>query len=200
MRRRGIRLVRICLAALVLSVAAGAVGADSNAPPVFRNIRAQYVEFSAGRVPPSTPFFTEQRQAVYLKNFRGKVVLLNFWATWCLPCRIEMPSLDRLQVEMGGKDFTIVAISIDREGLSKVRPYYAKLGLKNLKIYLDPDQRTGYLKSSGKTGGAFPLYSFPISYIIDQKGRVAGYFPGPAKWDSPGTKRLINYYIKHPPK
>ena len=151
------------------------------------------------RIPAEVQFFTESGRAVSLKHFRGKVVLLNFWATWCLPCKIEMRSLDRLQADLGGADFEVVAVSIDREGLAKVKPFFESQGLRRLPIYLDPRQRLGFLGGNRPERGSFALYAFPISYIIDRAGRVVGYFPGPAEWDSPAAKRLMRYYMDRRP-
>ncbi|MDX1541471.1 MAG: TlpA disulfide reductase family protein, partial [Geminicoccaceae bacterium] len=72
-----------------------------------------------------------------LADFRGQVVLLNVWATWCAPCRREMPTLDRLQAELGGPDFQVVALSIDRQGRAAVEEFYEEIGLETLPIYVD---------------------------------------------------------------
>src|SRR5262249_14145992 len=78
-----------------------------------------------------------QGQSRNLADFKGKVVLLNIWATWCGPCRKEMPALDRLQAELGGPDFEVVALSIDRGGMDAVRKFFADIGIRNLAMYLD---------------------------------------------------------------
>src|SRR3970282_1051833 len=72
-----------------------------------------------------------------LENFRGKVVLLNIWTTWCIPCRKEMPTLDRLQARLSGPHFEVVALSIDRAGVEVVEKFYAEIGIRNLPIYID---------------------------------------------------------------
>lgn len=79
----------------------------------------------------------ELGQALTLASFRGRVVLLNIWATWCPPCREEMPTLDHLQGMLGGPDFEVLALSIDRAGLSAVRPFFDRIGVKYLRPYLD---------------------------------------------------------------
>jgi len=73
-----------------------------------------------------------------LADFRGRAILLNVWATWCVPCRKEMPALDRVQQTLGGPEFEVVALSIDRDGARAVKDFYAELELRALRIYVDP--------------------------------------------------------------
>ena len=86
------------------------------------------------RAVPEIHFSDEQGNDLILADFRGRVVLLNIWATWCVPCRKEMPALDRLQAKLGGKDFIVIPLSIDRQGVSPVRRFYQELGLENVGI------------------------------------------------------------------
>jgi thiol-disulfide isomerase/thioredoxin len=90
---------------------------------------------------PETRFQNDQGHDLTLADFRDRVVLLNVWATWCVPCRKEMPSLDRLQVQLGGKDFLVMALSIDREGVAAVKRFYQEVGVERLGIYVDPSGR-----------------------------------------------------------
>jgi thiol-disulfide isomerase/thioredoxin len=124
-----------------------------------------------------------------LSAFRGKVVLLNFWATWCYPCRREMPALDRLQKTLGGSGFEVVALSIDREGAKVVKPFYKELGLRNLAIYLDP---------KWKAQRAFSITRFPTTVLIDKAGREVGRLEGPAEWMTPDARALIRHFIRKP--
>ena len=114
-------------------------------------------------------------RAVSLADFRGKLVLLNIWATWCAPCRREMPTLDRLQAELGGPEFEVVALSIDRKGLEVVSAFYAEIGISRLAAYVD---------GSGKAAGALGIRGMPTTLLIDQDGRELGRLVGPAEWDS----------------
>ena len=113
---------------------------------------------------------------VGLADFRGKAILLNVWATWCAPCRKEMPALDRLQAELGGPDFEVVALSVDRNGLDAVRPFFAEIGIENLDIYLD--QPAAAMKALGVVG-------LPTTLLIDGNGRELQRWLGPKEWDSP---------------
>ena len=136
---------------------------------------------------PLTPILDAKGATMNLSDFRGKVVLLNFWATWCAPCVLEMPSLDRLQAEMGSDKFMVLALSIDSEGLEVVIPFFKKLGLKSLAVFLDP---------KGKATKSFGLRGLPTSYIIDHRGRIAGELMGPAEWDTDEAKALMRYYVE----
>ncbi len=110
-----------------------------------------------------------------LADFRGKIVLLNIWATWCTPCRREMPTLDRLQAGLGGPEFEVVALSIDRKGLQVVSAFYAEIGISHLAAYID---------GSGKAAGALGIRGMPTTLLIDRDGRELGRLVGPAEWDS----------------
>jgi thiol-disulfide isomerase/thioredoxin len=110
-----------------------------------------------------------------LADFRGKAVLLNLWATWCVPCRKEMPALDRLQARLGGPGFEVVALSIDRQGLPVVQAFYAELGLKALAIYVD---------DSGGAVRAVGALGIPTTLLVDAQGREIGRAIGAKEWDA----------------
>ena len=111
-----------------------------------------------------------------LADFRGKVVLLNIWATWCLPCRKEMPTLDRLQATLGGPDFEVVALSIDRGGPEVVRKFFADIGVKNLAIHINPSNEAAF---------TLAVAGLPTTLLIDREGQELGRLVGPAEWDTP---------------
>lgn len=117
-----------------------------------------------------------------LADFRGKQVLLNIWATWCGPCREEMPTLDRLQTRLGGPDFEVVALSIDREGVDVIRDFYAELGLKALRIYMDPSTMTTINLN---------VQGVPTTLLLDRDGREIGRYAGPAEWDGEAAVNAI---------
>jgi thiol-disulfide isomerase/thioredoxin len=111
-----------------------------------------------------------------LSDFHGKVVLLNLWATWCAPCRKEMPALDRLQQALGGPDFEVVALSLDNGGPAVVRQFYDQIGIRALGIYVDSAmEATGKLRALG----------VPTTLLLDREGRERWRKTGPAEWDSP---------------
>ena len=138
------------------------------------------------RVLPAIRFADEKERAMTLQDFRGKFVLLNFWATWCAPCREEMPTLDRLQAELGGPDFEVAALSIDRGVPIVVRTYYDEIGIKALRIYID---------QSGEASSALGVNGIPATLLIDRAGRELGRKIGPAEWDSPEVITLIQGYL-----
>ena len=111
-----------------------------------------------------------------LSEFRGKVVLLNVWATWCATCRKEMPALDRLQQMLGGPAFEVVALSINSGGAAIVRQFYADIGIRSLAVYVDPT-----MEASGK----LRTIGIPTTLLLDREGRERWRKTGPAEWDSP---------------
>ena len=121
-----------------------------------------------------------------LADFKGKAVLLNVWATWCSPCRKEMPTLDRLQGKLGGKDFEVVALSIDRDGPDVVRKFFQELGVRNLALYIDPT-----MDAQSK----LELIGVPTTLLIDRDGREVARYTGVAEWDRPEVIDTIERYM-----
>lgn len=117
-----------------------------------------------------------------LAAFRGRVVLLNVWATWCPPCREEMPTLDRLQAALGGPGFEVVALSIDHGGLPVVRDFFDGTRIKHLQPYLD---------TFGDAQSNLAVTGVPLTLLIDREGREIGRKLGPAVWDNPRMVQLI---------
>lgn len=123
---------------------------------------------------------------VELASWKGRVVLVNLWATWCLPCRKEMPSLDRLQKTLGGPDFEVVALSLDKGSAEKPAAFLKEVGADALALYHDPSTRTA---------NALKVLGMPTTILIDRQGREVGRLLGPAEWDSPDALRLIRAVI-----
>jgi len=122
-----------------------------------------------------------------LADWSGKTVLLNLWATWCAPCRAEMPALDRLQAALGGKDFDVVTINVDTANAGdKPKTFLADIGVKALGFQSDPS--LGVFKALQKIGRSRGL---PTTMLIDAKGCEIGTMYGPAGWDQPDGQRLI---------
>lgn len=114
-----------------------------------------------------------------LSAFRGKAVLVNLWATWCAPCRHEMPALDRLQQKFGGADFEVVAINIDTRNTEKAAAFLDEIGVKSLALYADPTAKIFQdLKSVGRAFG------MPTTILLDARGCELAYLAGPAEWSS----------------
>ena len=128
----------------------------------------------------------EKGQPVDLgERLKGKVVVLNFWATWCAPCIQELPTLDKLQADLGSDKFAVVVVSVDLRGMEKVGPFWAEKGYKNLAIRLD--QRGSMMRAFGTRG-------LPTTFLVDHEGNVVGYLEGHADWASDEAKALVRYY------
>lgn len=138
---------------------------------------------------PPFDFTDASGAAKSLADWKGKVVLLNIWATWCVPCREEMPALDKLQAELGGKDFDVVAVNIDRGQSDKPKAFLAETGATHLRLHTDP---------TGKLFAALKAVGMPATLLIDRQGREIGRLVGPANWDSPEAIALIKAAIAAP--
>lgn len=138
---------------------------------------------------PVLQFADAEGRDLSLADFRGKVVLLNVWATWCTPCRREMPTLDRLQAKLGGSDFEVLALSVDAQGIAAIEPFFDEIGVKALRIYID---------RTGKAAQALSIVGLPTTLLIDRMGRERGRMVGPAEWDSTETIELIRRYLSEP--
>jgi thiol-disulfide isomerase/thioredoxin len=121
-----------------------------------------------------------------LADFRGRAVLLNVWATWCVPCRAEIPALDKLQTEKGGKDFEVVAVNVDTARLERRGAFLDGIGVKALARYADPSGDA--FETLRRDGQALGL---PVSLLIDRDGCEVASVAGPLRWDSADAKALI---------
>ena len=121
-----------------------------------------------------------------LADFQGKTILLNLWATWCVPCRKEMPALDALQAKLGSDRFEVVAVNIDTRNLDKPKTWLQEVGITKLGYYADPSAKVFQdLKAIGKAFG------MPTTLLIDPQGCELGALAGPAEWASDDAVRLI---------
>jgi thiol-disulfide isomerase/thioredoxin len=182
------------LALLLAPVVLEGAVADTAAPPIFLSSSGQFTLLKPISPAPDVSIRTLDGSEASLRQFRGKVVLLNFWATWCGPCVHELPSLDRLAVKKDDR-LEVLAVSIDRDGAAAVAPFVRDHHLAHLAIYLDPEQRLGSLTMGHAAAGALRLWGLPISYLIDKEGHVIGYITGAADWDSPEAQRFLRYFI-----
>jgi thiol-disulfide isomerase/thioredoxin len=155
-------------------------GAAAQAPPGFI-LREQ------ARPVPEIQFEDQARAPLHLSDFRGKVLLLNLWATWCAPCRREMPTLDRLQATLARPDFQVVALSVDRDGVPAVAAFYEELGVEALAIYVDSS--TSAMRALGALG-------LPTTLLLNRDGNEIGRLLGPAEWDSPEMVAFVRDYLE----
>ena len=140
-----------------------------------------FIMHEAPRPLPEIAFQDGNGQALTLDAFDGRTVLLNLWATLCVPCREEMPTLDALEAELGSPGFEVVALSIDRAGPEVVRTFFAEIGIEHLGLYIDTSMQASFdLVAPG----------IPTTLLIDGEGRELGRLIGPAEWD---TKEMIAF-------
>ncbi|MHB1304724.1 MAG: TlpA family protein disulfide reductase [Acidiphilium sp.] len=169
--RRGFLALAASGAALGLPRAGAA--AVPNAPPLY---------ITTPKPLPAFKFSNASGRLLTLADFHGKFVLLNIWATWCIPCRKEMPALDRLQTRLGGPHFEVVPVSIDTGGLEAVRKFYSRIKIEHLGMFLDP---------SGSAMQALDLEGVPTSFLIDPNGNQIGRETGAVVWDSPSAVEFL---------
>lgn len=131
---------------------------------------------------PSLAFTDQEETPLTLEVWRGKVVLLNIWATWCGPCRREMPTLDHLQAVLGSDRFEVVALSIDRAGVGVVRDFFNEIEIRNLEIFID---------ESGTAARDLQIFGLPATILISPEGEELGRLIGPAEWD---TLEMIDFF------
>jgi thiol-disulfide isomerase/thioredoxin len=175
------------VAALPVAKTAAPVVAQASPPvaglnPLSQGEMAKFVFKKEPEPMPEIAFVDGTGAAKTLKDFKGKVVLLNLWATWCLPCRKEMPALDRLQAALGSDKFEVVALSLDRAGIEASRKFLDGIKIANLKLYVDPTARMN---------GPLKIFGMPTTILIDAEGREVGRLLGEAEWDSEDAKKLI---------
>jgi len=139
---------------------------------------------------PELRFVDGDGRVLTFADFRGKTVLLNIWATWCEPCIREMPALDRLQTELTGPDFEVVALSIDYGGLPAVKDFYQKFGLKALGIYVD---------KMAKARRELNIVGIPTTLLVDRNGQEIGRTTGPEEWDRSDIVKFIRQYLNDKP-
>jgi thiol-disulfide isomerase/thioredoxin len=140
---------------------------------------------------PDLAFNDPDGKPVSLAAFKGKTLLLNVWATWCVPCRAEMPELDKLQGELGSDKFQVVAVNIDTSRPERPKKFFEDAGVKALTLYADPKANIFYeLKQAGKALG------LPVTMLIDPEGCQLGLMNGPAAWRSADGKALVTKAVE----
>jgi thiol-disulfide isomerase/thioredoxin len=207
-----LRLISVAATVAVLAVLAGVYGIDrlrSNpadaacqptvdaaariAPLVHGEVAALAVAHTPFRVP-DLAFKDAAGRDRTLADWRGRTVLLNLWATWCVPCRKEMPALDKLEGDLGGPHFEVVAVNIDTRDPEKPLAFLKEVGVTRLAYYSDPSARVFEdLKTAGKAFG------MPTTLIIDGSGCEIGNMAGPAEWASADGVKLVSAAIADQP-
>jgi thiol-disulfide isomerase/thioredoxin len=192
-RRFGFALPTLGLAVIIIALAAVASGLGRSplAPALAASETVEPKDFTWHDKPidaPATVFKDANDMNKTLTDFGGKVLIVNFWATWCAPCVKEMPALDRLNAKLGGKDFQVIAINQERNGPKIAKPFAEKQGWK-LPLYLDP--ATGFYRDA-KLGG------LPTTLIVGKDGKELGRIAGEVVWDSPAVEKMVQDLIRKP--
>lgn len=159
---------------------------EIRSPPVLEGRYGSFKPLTETKRLPEATFFDESDTPVSLDQFRGKVVLVNFWATWCPPCLKEMPSLDELQAHFAEQAFEVVAICSKCGSIDDIRGFFETRDIRNLRIYTDPELQI--LPLLGVRG-------LPTSILLGPEGKELGRLEGDAEWASPEAKQLIEYYL-----
>lgn len=169
---------------LILYTALAALANAAQAGPVdLEAARAGGLELVAADAPVSEAVFTDPDGNEHqLSDYKGKAVLLNFWATWCAPCREEMPALNDLQKTLGGDEFQVVTIASGRNPLPAINKFYAEAGLDALPVLLDPRQ---------KLSREFGVLAMPATILIDADGHEIARLLGPADWSSKAALQVV---------
>jgi thiol-disulfide isomerase/thioredoxin len=158
--------------------------------PLARSELAAVRPADEARKLPDLAFHDASGQPKTLSDWRGRTVLLNLWATWCVPCRKEMPALDALQEKLGGPDFEVVAVNIDTRNLDKPKTWLGEAGVSHLSYYSDSDAKVFQdLKSAGKAIG------MPTTLLVDPNGCEIASLAGPAEWASADGLKLVSAAI-----
>jgi thiol-disulfide isomerase/thioredoxin len=201
---RRVALIAAAVAAGALIAVAGVYGiggltrnaGDPACKPTF-NLASKISPFAKGEVAAVTPaakplllpdlaFHDASGTAKKLSDWRGRTVLLNLWATWCVPCRKEMPALDQLQAKLGDKDFEVVAVNIDTRDLEKPKTWLKEAGIKSIGYF--SDEKAKVFQDLKLVGRAFGM---PTSILVDPAGCEIATLSGPAEWAGEDAVRLV---------
>jgi thiol-disulfide isomerase/thioredoxin len=131
---------------------------------------------------PDIAFLAEDGSEARMDDAKAAVTVVNFWATWCPPCRKEMPSLDRLHTAVSGDGIAVIAINIERKGLAKARAFYDKIGIEHLDVLAD---------QANALPPRLGIIGYPVTLVLDAQGREIARMQGDAEWDAPEAQDLL---------
>lgn len=166
-------MIKFCLILSVAAMLAVTSAQGAAAPKEFQALQ--------GIVAPKIQFWSSGGKQLSIDNFKGKVVILNLWATWCAPCIKEMPSLDRLSARLDNEKAVVVAVSQDKGGVAIAKQFIDRIGVENLVVYADP---------SGKLSRDLGVRGLPTTFIVTPDGTITSRVEGPTDWD---TLQITNY-------
>ena len=166
--------------------------ATARQPPRFAGPSSQFVQIDPPEEAGSLVLTDLAGKTRPLSAYRGKAVLLNFWASWCPPCRRELPILRRLQARAIREPFVVLPVSLDKS-VATVKTYLDRLGLADLASFIDAEGTVASGPKSAKPT-PFPLYGMPMTYLLDREARSVGYLVGEADWTSVEGLELLRFY------
>ncbi|MDP3341590.1 TlpA disulfide reductase family protein [Frigidibacter sp.] len=176
------RLIRSAVLYTALALGANPAFAAPDLVPFLQGDMRKLVLADEPAAPLDAVVIDAADAEVPLSSYRGKYVLLNFWATWCPPCRAEMPALDRLQAELGGERFAVVTIATGRNPVPAIKDFFASASITHLPMLRDPKQTLARQMA---------VLGLPVTVILDPEGREIARMQGDAHWDGPEAKALI---------
>lgn len=159
--------------------------------PKLAGYVGDYFPFDPPQMLPPIIFAGPNNERHALSELSGKIVLLNFWATWCAPCLAELPDLDQLQAAFSRDQFVVLALCEDAQSIARIQTYYARRNVAVLGGFMDP---------LGSALRAYAVPALPTSFILDRRGHARGILPGAAPWASPEARTLITYYLGENPR
>ncbi len=193
--REDLRPAMTVIASAIILISCNVASADEY-PPVLSNERNQFVILKPTKPAPETRLAGLDGGPVHLGQFSGRIVLLNFWASWCAPCAFEMPTLDALAARLPKDRFAVVAVSLDQDDGRGVRTFLRRHPLHHVTVLLDPHHRLGTLSDDQTSSLGLAVHALPSAYVLDKDGKVRGYLAGPADWNSAEARALIDYYLE----
>jgi thiol-disulfide isomerase/thioredoxin len=183
-------MLRYTLAVLYTALVLGAnpAAADIAAADALRHGDMKKLAFHAEPVAiPQIGLLGMDDSARSLADYKGKWVILNFWATWCPPCRLEMPGLDQLQAQLGGADFVVVPVATGRNPPAAIEKFWAEAGIKNLQTLRDP---------KSELARAMGILGLPVTVILNPDGAEVGRLIGDAEWHSPEAVAMLTALLE----
>ncbi|WP_172298882.1 TlpA disulfide reductase family protein [Pseudoruegeria sp. HB172150] len=182
------RWFRFAVLYTCLGLTANAAGAaDISALEEMREGDMRKLVFAEAEALPEVGFVDEADSPVDFGQFEGKYLLVNFWATWCAPCRLEMPSLAALQEKFGGDDFQVVTIATGRNPVPAMKRFFEEVGVENLPLYRDPKQQLARQMA---------VLALPISIVVDPEGNEIARLRGDADWASEEAFKLFEAMLE----
>jgi thiol-disulfide isomerase/thioredoxin len=181
------RILRQIVLYTALALGANTATADVAALEALRDGDMKKLTFHSSPQPvPDTPFATWEGDEARLSDYAGKHIVLNFWATWCAPCRKEMPQLSALQAELGGDAFEVVTIATGRNPPQAMQRFFEEIGVDNLPLHMDPKQALAR---------DMAVMGLPITVILNPEGQEIARMRGDADWSSDSAKAIVSALI-----